>query len=296
MASKLARPSGRVASGKIASSSRGSPACSRRHCPARSGSPRHRPSLRVRAPAPPARSSVGSPRPRRPSVPRHHFPRDARPLAAPGRPAVPASRGQPRIGSTVLDAAQLLPDYEALLARRVGAVELERLASAIADRYRRAGFALVSVFVPPQSGEGGIAIIRVMKDASNASRSPATRFPTDTCGASRRRCDPSIRSGKERSSARCCSSAIFRASSWLTTGCVRSMRRRAASNWSYPCAGAPWMPRWHSTIAAVATTARGSSGRAAGSTGSMRTPPGRRRSRSSPHPSARAKSATARCR
>ncbi|MBL8699058.1 MAG: ShlB/FhaC/HecB family hemolysin secretion/activation protein [Alphaproteobacteria bacterium] len=105
-------------------------------------------------------------------VPQPGPPPAAAPPRVPETPAAPAeTAGTPEFvllgvvvrGSSVFDAASLIDVYESMLARRVGPRELDAIGAEIVERYRRAGFAFVTAYAPPQRGDGGIAVIQVVE-------------------------------------------------------------------------------------------------------------------------------------
>jgi hemolysin activation/secretion protein len=66
-------------------------------------------------------------------------------------------------GATVYSATELAPLYEAMLARRVGRAEIERLLDAITKKYRADGYSLVRAIAPPQRLDLGVLRVRVIE-------------------------------------------------------------------------------------------------------------------------------------
>lgn len=121
------------------------------------------------APHSSSRSTGGSierriPRPPPPAPPVFTLPSlpEASPSDAP-RTATFTLLGVQVVGATAFGADELFDAYAAMLARPVGAAELDAIATRLVDRYRQAGYALVSAFAPPQLGENGIAVFRVIE-------------------------------------------------------------------------------------------------------------------------------------
>lgn len=66
-------------------------------------------------------------------------------------------------GATVFTSEELAASFEPYLASRVGQVELNKIAGAITDQYRKAGFLLSYAAVPKQSVQSGIVRIQVVE-------------------------------------------------------------------------------------------------------------------------------------
>ena len=66
-------------------------------------------------------------------------------------------------GATVFSSEQLAASFEPYLASQVGQAELEKIATDITERYRRAGYLLSYAVVPQQSVQSGIVRIKVVE-------------------------------------------------------------------------------------------------------------------------------------
>jgi hemolysin activation/secretion protein len=73
-------------------------------------------------------------------------------------------------GATVLTSDQFSPTIEPFNASEVGQPELEKIAAAITDRYRRAGYLLSYAIIPEQSVVSGIVRMRVIEGYIDAVR------------------------------------------------------------------------------------------------------------------------------